>query len=345
MREFSITCAVLVTAVCTLISGIATGQEGETIPPTMPVADPVMVPLDPVPPPTDPVLPPAEPTAPETVPPWTWQHQTQNQQGTVNNLHERTGGPDGNYSYQHSVTRPNGSHTQLREYSQTEEGYQYMHQHRFYQPDGTLLREHSSSLTGTDPYNYQRQMTHTFGDGRTMEQTFTRSYDGTTGTMERSFVGPNGQVRQFERPWAPDGLAGMETPQTDPATLPGPQEVGLPAAEQLGIVPPTIVDPLAPATTPKADEGFLSWLNPFKKRGANASAGSAGSTATAKRSGFTIGSFGQSRQMGTLPPGQARKASGLSEPSQMRSMKADAKQIGPPPHAAANLPGKAGKAH
>ena len=37
-------------------------------------------------------------------------------------------------------------------------------------PDGTLLREHERSVTGTDPYNYQRQHTVTLPDGRTVSQ-------------------------------------------------------------------------------------------------------------------------------------------------------------------------------
>jgi hypothetical protein len=348
MRTSPITFLVLIAVVGLLAVGTADAQDTGTTLPTLPTADTGTVPIDPTLPHADPVPLPTEPTPPAPAPapapaPWTWQHQTQNQQGTVTNLHERTRSQDGNaYNYQHSVTRPNGSHIQLREYSQTEEGYQLMRQQRFYKPDGSLLREHGMSVTGTDPYNYQRQMTHTFRDGRTMDKTFARSYDGTTGTMERSFIGPNGQLRQSERPWTPDDLADTYTPIVDSIELPTPQDVGLPTAEQLGTVSPTVVDPLAPTTTTKAEEGFFSRLNPFKKR---ESKSMAGSSATAKRSGFTIGSFGRSRQMDTMPPGQARKASGLSNSSQMRSMKTKMKQTGPPSHAAASLPRKAGGKH
>jgi hypothetical protein len=293
MRTSWNTCSLMVVVI--FCQGAAYGQDAGTTLPTLPTADTGTVPIDPT-------LPVAEPAPPQTVPPWSWQHQTQNQQGTVTNLRERTQAQDGSgYSYQHSVTRPSGSQTQLREYSQTEEGY-----------------------------NYQRQMTHTFRDGRTMENTVTRSYDGTAGSMERSFIGPNGQVHQFERSWTPDNYV-EASPVVDPSQLPTPQDLGLPTAGQL--------DPLAPETA-KSDKGFWSWLNPFKNR---ESKQTAGSSATAKRSGFTIGSFGRSRQLDTMPPGQTRKSSGLSSSSQMRTMKT--KQTGPPSHAAASLPGAAGKKH
>jgi hypothetical protein len=336
MRTSPATHLVWIAVIGLMAGGTVTAQDTGTTLPTLPTADTGTAPIAPT-------LPPAEPTPPVQGPaPWTWQHQTQNQQGTVTNLHERTQDQDGNaYNYQHSVTRPNGSHTQLRDYSQTDEGYHLMRQQRFYKPDGTLLREHGMAVTGTDPYNYQRQMTHTFRDGRTMDKTFTRSYDGTTGTMERSFVGPNGQVRQFERPWAPDDLVDTGTPIVASVDSPTPQEAGLPTTEQLGTISPTIVDPLAP-TTSKAKEGFFSRLNPFKNR---ESKRSAGSSSTARRSGFTIGSFGRSRRMDTIPPGQARKASGLSNSSQMRSMKTKMNQTGRPAHASASLPSQAGKKH
>lgn len=371
MRTSPATLLVLVAAIAFSTTAVVDAQETATTLPTLPAADTGTTAVDPAPtplppetevalPPSEPVTPPTDstPTVPELAP-WTWQHQTQNQQGTVTNLHEQMRMPDGSaYSYQHSVTRPNGSHTQLREYSQTEEGYQLMRQQRFYKPDGTLLREQSMTVTGADPYNYQRQMTHTFRDGRTMEKTFTRSYDGTTGTMERSFVGPNGQVHQFERPWTPNDLADVGTPIMDPIETPIVPEAELPTTDELGAVSsptvdplvsvasepagtdvPPIVDPLAPTTT-ETDEGFLSRLNPFKNRERKRSVGS---SANSRRSGFTIGSFGRSRRMDSMPPGQARKASGLSNASTLRSMNSKIKQTGPPAHAAASLPSKAGK--
>ena len=280
MRTSPATDLLWIAVIGLLAVGTVTAQDTGTTLPELPAADTGTVPVDPVTPateptptppetqvPLDPTLPPAEPTPPVQEPaPWTWQHQTQNQQGTVTNLHERTRSQDGNaYTYQHTVTRPNGSHTQLRDYTLTEEGYQLMRQQRFYKPDGTLLRDHGMSVTGTDPYNYQRQMTHTFRDGRTMEKTFTRSYDGTTGTMERSFIGPNGQVRQFERPWTPDDLVETETPIVAPVDSPTPQEAGLPTTEQVGATSPTIVDPLAPTATPPGRGRILQSPEPFQE--------------------------------------------------------------------------------
>ena len=265
---------------------------------------------------------------PVAAPAWTWQRQTQNPQGSVTNLHERVENQDGgSFRYQHAVSRPNGSHTQLREYQRTEDGYSLLQQQSFYRPDGTLLREHAMSVTGTDPYNYQRQMTHTFRDGRTMEKTFTRSYDGEAGTIAQTFVGPNGQVRHLERPWAPDDPATAGQGLLAPDPLPTPERAGLPTREQLATSPAA-----------RADEGgFWSRLNPFKKRHAKQTANSP----APKRSGFTVGSFGRS-QDSTIPPGLARKTAGES-PTHVRRSAAKTRQTGPPAHALGAARGSAGK--
>ncbi len=328
MREFPIISAVLVSGVCLLIPPAANGQDAGTTVPAIPTADagsPPLTPTQPALPAVDPALPPTE-TSPETAPPWTWQHQTQNREGTVTGQHERTASQDGNsYTYQHSVAKPSGSHTQLREYSQTEEGYRYLKEHRFYQPDGTLLRQNGTSVTGTDPYNYQRQMTHTFRDGRTMEKTFTRSYDGTTGTMERSFLGPNGQVQQFQRPWTPDDRVEVGDRNGNPVGVQPPQEALRPTGEQPDTSSPRMVDPSV-TEKPAGEGSLLSWLNPFKKHDTK---GAASPSESGRRSGFTIGSFGRGRDMDGVPPGQTRKGSGSINSSSTHSMKAKTKQTGP----------------
>lgn len=331
---------------CLLLSGTAAAQDAGmtpllpqadsgTIPPA--TASPALdaIPLEP--PPAEPApLPPAGETQPPIAPPtWTWQHQTQNQQGTVTNLHERTGTEDGSsYQYQHSVSRPSGSHTQVREYQQTEDGYSLLHEQRFYRPDGTVLREHAMSVTGTDPYNNQRQMTHTFRDGRTMERTFTRSYDGETGSMEKMFVGPNGQVRQSEHPWTPDERVTTGPTEVSPSPLPTPGQVGLPTREQLGAA--SLPSPIPPAAG-KEEGGFWSRLNPLKWGHAKQAA----SSSAPKRSGFTVGSFGRS-QGAAMPPGLARKAAAESPTHAIQSA-AKNRQTGPPAHAMGASRGNAGK--
>ncbi|MHB8897606.1 MAG: hypothetical protein ACYC6Y_02545 [Thermoguttaceae bacterium] len=280
--------AVVVAGAWGPILGVASGQDGLAPLPTLPVADTGTVPPVPQPVPVDPVMPPPGPTSPEPVAPWTWQHQTQNQSGTVSNQQTRT------------VSRDAAG------------------------------------------YDYQRQMTHTFRDGRTMEKTFTRTYDGTTGTMERSFVGPNGQVQHFQRPWTPD-----DSPDTTAVTPDGgnpiaPLDAGTPGGDPVGMETASISDAQAPAE-PAGEGGLWGWLNPFKKRPAKSPAEVSD---TGKRGGFTIGSFGRSRGLETLPPGQARKASGSPGSSQGHSMKPSLKPIGPPTHVTAGVPGKGnGKTH
>ena len=63
----------------------------------------------------------------------------------------------------------------------------------------------NDTLSGSDPYNYTREHSITLPDGRTINQTQVRTWDGTDGTMERSFIGPNGQTHQSLRSWTPDG--------------------------------------------------------------------------------------------------------------------------------------------
>ena len=322
---------------CLLLGGAAAQDAGTTLLPQAdsgaiapPAGSPLgALPLAPEPADPAPLPPPAgDLQPPAATPNWTWQRQTQNQQGSVTNLHERVENQDdGSFRYQHSVSRPNGSHTQLREYQQTEDGYSLLHQQRFYQPDGTVLREHAMSVTGTDPYNYQRQMTHTFRDGRTMEKTITRSYDGETGTISQTFNGPNGQVRQLQRPWTPDdpATAGQGLLASDP--LPTPQQAGLPTREQLARSPAASAD----------EGGFWSRLNPFKKGHAKQTANSP----TPKRSGFTVGSFGRSQGAATAP-GQVRKTAGES-PTHASQLATKTRQTGPPAHAMGAARRNAGK--
>lgn len=214
-------------------------------------------------------LPPVDP--PEVPPQWTYERQTQSQQGAVANTHRYLDAPEeGRYVREHVVTNPHGEMTQSWERTTTEDGYQYRRSQTWTNPDGTPLRQHERTLSGSDPYNYTREHSITLPDGRTINQTQVRTWDGTNGTMERSFIGPNGQTHQSVRSWTPDGQPNDMAPgMTEP-------------------VQPSAVSPsTAPATSQTPEQ--VSWwqkLNPFRKRGT----GTAGSAAaSAPRRGFTIG--------------------------------------------------------
>ncbi|TVS11906.1 MAG: hypothetical protein EA424_23215 [Planctomycetaceae bacterium] len=94
----------------------------------------------------------------------------QNQQGTVTNTHRYLDAPEeGRYVREHVVTNPRGEITQTWE------------------------------RVNTDPYNDTREHTITLPDGRTIHHSHVRTWDGTDGTMERSFTGPNGQERWWQK--------------------------------------------------------------------------------------------------------------------------------------------------
>jgi hypothetical protein len=214
------------------------------------------------------VSPTAERLAP-VVPQWTYERPMQNQSGIVTNTHRYLDSPvDGRHVREHVVTNPRGQMTQTWEQMNTDEGYQYRRSQAWTNPDGTLLRQHERTLSGSDPNNYTREYSHTLPDGRTITQTQVRTWDGTDGTRERSFVGPNGQTRESVRSWTPDEqIAGQLT--------------SLPRPVQASAVAP------APATSQPAEK--VRWwqnLNPFRKQG-NQVADSA--AASAPRRGFTIG--------------------------------------------------------
>lgn len=57
----------------------------------------------------------------------------------------------------------------------------------------------------TEPYQYQTQRTHTLGDGRTVEHSYSQTWDGQTLQRTREFSGPNGQTFTREQSLAWDG--------------------------------------------------------------------------------------------------------------------------------------------
>jgi len=129
----------------------------------------------------------------------------------------------GLFSREHVVTTPHGQMTQSWEGSKTDEGYSLSRQQTWTTPDGTLLREHEASITGSDPLNFERQKTITLRDGRTIEHTYSQSWDGQTLQRERTFSGPNGQTRTSQQTLSWDG-------QGDPPEGGQPTMSGTPAA-------------------------------------------------------------------------------------------------------------------
>lgn len=293
-----------------------TQPEVTTTPERLPPVDP---PQSEVAPTTDPV-PPVDP--PQAPPQWTYERQMQNQPGTVTNTHRYLDAPeDGRYVREHVVTNPRGEMTQTWERVNTEEGYQYNRSQVWTNPDGTPLRQHERTLSGSDPNNYTREHSNTLPDGRTINQTQVRTWDGTDGTMERSFTGPNGQARESVRSWTPDEpIAG--------------QMAGMPEPVQPSPVPP----PTVPATSQPTEK--VSWwqkLNPFRKQG-NTTAGTA--AASAPRRGFTVGTpSSNSARPSTLSTGDHPSVSGSQNthrPSWAGGAPRSMWPQGPPAHANGN---------
>jgi hypothetical protein len=96
---------------------------------------------------------------------------------------------------------------------------------------GLFSREHAvttphGQITGTDPLNFERQKTITLRDGRTVEHTYSQSWDGQTLERERTFAGPNGQTLSSQQSLSWDGQGdppdgGQPTMSRTPATTGG----------------------------------------------------------------------------------------------------------------------------
>jgi hypothetical protein len=206
---------------------------------------------------------PVIPGVSEAPPTWAQERAAGNHPGTVTNSHQRAVSEDGTwYQREHVVTNPNGQRIQSWERSRDEEGYLYRQSQTFHAPDGTQIRQHERTRSGSDPYNDTRQHQVQLRDGRTIVHDQTRSWDGTSGTRERTFSGPNGQTRHFQRPWTPEGRlspdADVAVPQpthAGPTTVPAPRVGGADAARP-------------PVEPPKRKMwAWLEKLNPFRKGG------------------------------------------------------------------------------
>ncbi len=189
--------------------------------------------------PTEPqVTAPDSPPAPAATPPLD-QGGTTGRTAFPGRFQERETGPRfpwlsrlGLFSREHTVTTPRGQMTHTWEGSKTDAGYSLSRQQTWTTPDGTLLRQHEASITGTDPLNFEREKTITLRDGRTIEHTYSQSWDGQTLQRERTFTGPNGQTRTNQQTLSRDG-------EGDPPDGNQPTMSGTPASPPAeGLRPP-----------------------------------------------------------------------------------------------------------
>lgn len=245
------------------------------------------------------------------------QNQIQEQQaaaiGVDTNLRTNE---EGQYYREHVVNNPQGVMTQTWERVNNGEGYQYNHNQVWVNPDGTTLRQHTHTMSGTDPNNYTRQHTVILRDGRTISQTQIRTWDGTTGTKERLFIGPNGQTRQAQQSWTPDA-----------------QTSGL-LSETPDMAQPSVdMSPISsPVAKSKEDVSWWQKLNPFRDSG-----GELSETTAAPRRGFTIGtahanSAGKSFQKSGDHP-SIRGSQNSHRPAWAGTPQRTLSRQGPPAHA------------
>lgn len=207
---------------------------------------------------------------------WTHTRTNTNAAGSASNTHQNYASEDGNtYMRRHMVTNPSGRMTHTRE------------------------RTHDG-----DSYAFSREKNRVFRDGRTMDMTRTHGWDAEsgTGTMSRTFEGPNGH-RSFERPWSPDGeLADMHPPfgPNGPRTLDTPEQPDRGMHNMWGFFGST--------KKSKPDGSFWSKLNTFRR----AEKSMAGPKPSPRHSGFTLGSTAR-HNVNAPRYGLAKKQAGQAE--------------------------------
>jgi hypothetical protein len=212
-------------------------------------------------------------------------------------------------TYQRSWTNPQGQHTQLYERSVTDNGYSIHREQTWTNPDGTPLRQHETTITRTDPYNFQREKMVTLRDGRTIEHGYTQSWDGTTRQRERTFSGPNGQTHNFQQSWTVPSDGSQPTPP--PAT---PTEPGVP--EQPASQPVADLSEMAGATegSLETNRTTLQKLNPFASKTTTTDGSKPSRSRMTRPSGFTLGASARgtaradTRELTKRQPGQAETA-------------------------------------
>lgn len=245
----------------------------ELVPPATTPTDPgpVIAPTD-TPPAPDPA-----PQNPDSTPDWYLRRA--NPSGNNVHISQQQTTPDGTtVNRDHTVINPQGTKTQTWQRTTTADGTQWQRQQTWTSPDGTVQRQHTWNGTATDPYNGTRQQTIMQSPDRTLTRSQTRTWDGTTGSVQRTFTGPNGQTRTQEHPWSPDGTT------TDPSQTP----VVLQTPPADAPVPDTTQQPSQASSKPADKKTLLERMKAWNT-GRKASADESKST---PRRGFTVGSMG-----------------------------------------------------
>jgi hypothetical protein len=152
-------------------------------------------------------------------------------------------------------------------------------------------------------------------DGRTITHAQTRTWDGASGTIERSFSGPNGQTRSTERAWSPEEYDQATTSAVAPGT---------------GLAPGALGESAAGAEAPKKTN-WLSKLNPFARWGKSDKA----DASRPPRSGFTLGaarrggSAAGSAGLSDRPSGTPSQGNRLGQQSRVGRESSDVARGGP----------------
>ena len=213
---------------------------------------------------------------------------------------------DPRYEWNHSRTNANraGSVNSTHQGYTSEDGNTYAHRHIVANPSGQMTQTRERTYDG-ESYTQNRERNRLFRDGRTMEMTQTRSWDAEsgTGTVSRSFLGPNGQSQGYERPWSPEGeMAGSQASfgPDGPKTLEAPQRPDRGIHNMWGL--------LGSTKKSKPKSSFWNKLNPFRHKEKSMT----GPEPSPRRSGFTLGS---AAQQSVNPPryGLAKKQAGQAQ--------------------------------
>ncbi|MGQ9575432.1 MAG: hypothetical protein ACUVUC_08940 [Thermoguttaceae bacterium] len=214
---------------------------------------------------------------------------------------------------EHIVDNPHGQMTQTWDRIVTDEGFSLRREQTWISPDGLTVRQHDSALTGSDPLNYQRERTLTLQDGRTIEHSYSQSWDGTTLGRQRTFTGPNGQTHTWQQTITPGSEP--DGPQwAPPLDAPGWQQ---PAGPETPGVP---LGPIPGQPSEQKSGKATAWgkWNPFGKI-----FGASDDQRPANRpSGFTLGSGGRA-PWGASAHGLAKRQAGQPEsaPSVLRRLR------------------------
>ena len=224
-----------------------------------------------------------------------------------------------------SFPHPHGEHIQSWERGDDGQGPE-LHQ-QWMAPDGTTVRrEHTLQFSRDEAGNYERYHRLTLPHNRYLEQTWT--YNAETGTLERTFHGPNGQT------WS-------RTQGEPAATAPGP------ASGEFANRPPAVREGMAPSAPHQERAGwgwgrFFREFNPFAKPSASSPQPS---VRTGRPGGFTVGTGASARGIDRPTPPRVTPAAaalgGHAAGPRERPAHAAARPVNLPPSHERSLPSAA----